>query len=131
MTIFRKLFAFAAPEISCTFKHARAKKYHTGLKLLQAPAKCSTVIESAKVPYGKLLIVTPRACGKAHDRNLIRRQTKAIFYEEELYKTPAIWVLLVRKQAMEVSFDDLKNFLISAMRPCQNLSDVKPSDEQS
>lgn len=116
MTIFRKLFAFTSPEITCIFRHARAKKYHVGLKLLEAPASCSTLIQSAKVPYGKLLIVTPRASGKAHDRNRVRRQTKAIFYEEELYKTPAIWVLLVRKQAMDLGFDDLKKFLLSAMK---------------
>lgn len=115
MTIFRKIFAFTTQEISCIFKHAGAKKYHTGLKLLQAPVNCSPIIQSAKNPYGKLLIVTPRACGKAHDRNRIRRQIKAIFYEEELYQAPAIWVLLVRKQAMDLSFDDLKKFLVNTI----------------
>lgn len=116
MTIFRKLFTFSSPEISCTFKHARAKKYGTGLKLLLAPADCSSVVTQARQPYGKLLIVTPRTSGKAHDRNLVRRQVKAIFYEEKLYDAPAIWVLLVRKQAMDLSYDDLKKFLTTAMQ---------------
>lgn len=105
----RKLFTFTRQEVASTFEIAQAKKYGHGLKLLGAPCP-------EGLSHGKLLIVTPRACGKAHDRNLIRRRLKEIFYTEKLYTKRVTWILLIRKQAIELTFDQLKEFLITATK---------------
>ncbi len=98
-------------EVVCAFKHTRLKKYFGGLKLVYAPASCS----SPDLAHGKLLVVTPRACGKAHDRNRIKRQLRSIFYEEKLYTTPLLWIIFVRKDAMKLDFAALKKFLTTTL----------------
>lgn len=64
--------------------------------------------------HGKLLIVLPRASGKAHDRNRLRRQLRSIFYEHQLYANKTVWILLVRKEAMKLDFAQLTTFLKQA-----------------
>ena len=114
MVSFKKVFSFIPPEIASAFQHARAKKYTHGLKLLESPLMLP---EGCPIPdHGKLLIVTPRACGKAHERNRIKRQARAIFYEEKLYQKPMMWILLVRKGATDLTFDQLKKFLCTGMK---------------
>jgi ribonuclease P protein component len=105
----RSLFLFTKPQIDCAFQHARLKKYLNGMKLLQAPASCKGNDQ------GSLLIMIPRASGKAHDRNLFRRRVKAIFYGDKLYTIPSTWILLVQKQAIDLSFDQIRKFLMEAM----------------
>ncbi len=78
-----------------------------GLKLLQAPTERD---------FGKLLVIIPKKSGKAHDRNLFKRRTKAIFYEEKLYQKPSVFILLVYKNAMKLSFEELRDFLVKAIK---------------
>lgn len=114
---FKTLFSFKKKEIDAAFKSARMRQQTRGLKLLQAPfadvVRRSGTKED-RPTHGKLLIITSRAVGKAHDRNRIRRQLKAIFYEEQLYTQPIISILIVYKQALELDFNQLKRFLRSA-----------------
>lgn len=112
MVLFRLLFSFSKRDIDYAFKHASLKKKTPGLKLLYAPLPPT---EKEKPKYGKLLIVIPRTSGNAVQRNMVRRRLKAIYYEEKLYETPLITILLVRKQAMQLSFDQLKQFLTGAL----------------
>ncbi len=100
---FRDLFSFQPAEVKQAFAVAVKLGYGQGVKLIKAP----TI-----TPYSKLLVVTPRASGKAHDRNLIRRRAKAIFYELAVHDKPAIFIMLVNKRATEGSFDALKAFLL-------------------
>lgn len=102
--VFKELFHFEKEEVKNAFAVATAAGYARGFKLLKAPAS---------KPYSKMLIITPRACGKAHDRNLVRRRAKAIFYEHAQHSVPATWILLVYKRSADTSFDMLQAFLLS------------------
>ncbi len=76
MPSFKELFRFSETEVSCFFKQAKRIKSANGLKLLRCK---SPLVDFAQPPvdYGKLLVVTPRKAGKAHDRNKIRRDAYA------------------------------------------------------
>lgn len=104
MISFISLFRFSRQEVQDSFKHCVLKTRYHGLKVLQdtRPGR----------EYGKLLVVTPKASGKAHDRNLLRRRLKAIFYEQQLYKIPVITVIIVNNRAININFETLKNFLV-------------------
>jgi len=104
MIKFKALFSFKQNEVKRAFSCAKLKSEIRGLKLLK-----SKLDEPPE--HGKLLIVIPRRVGKASKRNRIRRQIKAIFYEEKLYENKQILILLVYKQALELSLDDIKKFL--------------------
>ncbi len=105
---FRDLFSFQPSEVKAAFAVAVAQGYGQGVKLIKAPSSCG---------HSKLLVVTPRASGKAHDRNLIRRRAKAIFYEHASHDKPAIFILLVNKRGTAGSFDVLKAFLLKHICP--------------
>jgi ribonuclease P protein component len=107
MIKFRQLFAFKKNEVKASFEAATLFYSKPGLKLLKAPSIA---------PHGKLLIVLPRKFGKAHERNLIRRQLKAIFYEEQLYKQPVVWLLILYFEAKKLDFPALKKFLTSVIK---------------
>jgi ribonuclease P protein component len=104
MVKFRQLFSFQQKEIDAAFKNSKPKGSIAGLKLLISQP-------SSKPQHGKLLIITPKASGKANQRNLLRRRIKSIYYEEKLYTKPIIAILLVYKEAPKLSFEELKNFL--------------------
>lgn len=104
---FRKLFSFQPAEVKQAFAVAIKLGYGQGVKLIKAPTT---------TPYSKLLVVTPRASGKAHDRNLVRRRAKAIFYEHATHEKPAIFILLVNKRATAGSFDALQTFLLKHIK---------------
>ena len=108
-TRFKLLFSFAKKEIDWAFKRVRMIARTRGLKLLQVPK-----VFSAENKFGKILIIIPRRAGKAHKRNLIKRRVKSIFYEEKLFENIATSILLVREDAAKMSFEQLKEFLVSA-----------------
>lgn len=103
---FKDLFRFAKKEIDDVFKNASFKAGEQGLRLLQTEAKS---------PLGKILIITPRRSGPAVKRNLFKRRVKAIFYENKLYLKPVISVLIAGRRGTNLSFDELKNFLIGKL----------------
>jgi ribonuclease P protein component len=108
MIKFRSLFSFTKKEIDKAFQQARPAKRAFGLTLLTAPA-------SHDATHGKLLVITPRSSGKAHQRNRFRRRAKEVFYTEKLYQKPTTWILLVRKQAIDFDFAEISNFLKEAI----------------
>jgi len=126
MVNFKDLFRFSQKEVSCLFENATIKFSWRGLKLLQAPLDCFSTLCSLgqtdnfdaskefenKNKFGKLLIITPRGCGKANQRNLFRRRVKSIFYSNKLYLYPANSILIAYKNAMTHDFDHLQEFLI-------------------
>lgn len=107
--LFRSCFAFSKGEVDTIFRSATTCARTQGIKLLRAPCP-----EGHNM--GKLLIVIPRKTGKAHDRNLVRRRIKAIFYEQRLFEVKANFVLLVYSQAVSLSFDQLKKFLYESIK---------------
>lgn len=101
----RSLFSFSKLEVNHAFKNARKVAQIKGFTLLQAPL--------FNKEMGSILIIIPRKAGKAHDRNKLRRQIREIFYKEKLYEKPVTSILLVYEHAKNLSFDEIKNFLIS------------------
>ena len=111
---FRALFSFVKKEIDWAFKRARRIARGGGLTLLQNPGLFSEGEggDQQVSCHGKLLIIVPRRAGKAHKRNLLRRRMRSVFYEHELFKKPVTSILIVGPQAMELSFEQLRDFLI-------------------
>ena len=104
------LFTFTKSEAKDALKASKLRKSIPGLKLLQAP--------DPSLLHGKLLVVIPRAFGKAHDRNLLRRRLRSIYFEEKLYVRPIITIAICYKEAQKLTFAELKTFLI------ENISDA-------
>lgn len=102
MKTIKKIFDFTQAEIKTAFEQATLKDKVYGLKLLQAPTTQD---------FGKILIVIPKKVGSAPVRNKIKRQVKAIFYEERLYENPITSILLVYKAAAKMDFEQIKAFL--------------------
>ena len=95
---------FSKTEISALFKKAkRIRRRHPNVDILCAP--------SLHKDFGKILVITPKKIGKANKRNLIRRRLKSIFYEEKLYKNLLDCIVIVKKDALGLSFDQLKTLL--------------------
>ena len=104
MVSFKSLYSFSKKEIDTAFKEVHPAGSILGLKLLQTPP--------SEKPHGKLLIIIPRAVGTAVVRNKIRRQIKAVFYEERLYEKLVTSIVLIYKQATKIGFEELKKFLV-------------------
>ena len=109
MIKFKALFSFKQNEVKRAFSYAKLHSQIKGLKLLESEIPDQP--GQLGLEHGKLLIVIPRRVGKASKRNKIRRQIRAIFYEEKLYESKKIFILLVYKQALELSLDEIKKFL--------------------
>lgn len=107
---FKDLFRFEKKEIDDTFQNVQQANTIEGLKQLQSP------VQKKGQDFGKLLIITSRKTGKAHKRNRIRRQLKSIFYQEELFKKHVNSIILVYKSALNLTFEQLKQFLTKNLK---------------
>lgn len=107
---FTELFRFEKKEIDGTFQNSTLKANFKGLKLLQAP------MQRESQSFGKILIIASRKTGKACKRNRIRRQIKSIFYEQGLSKTLSNFIILVYKPALDLKFEELKDFLVKNIK---------------
>ncbi|HEV2916884.1 MAG TPA: ribonuclease P protein component [Candidatus Babeliales bacterium] len=103
--ITKNISTFTTSEVAQVFEKAQCIFKNAGLTLLSAPAQ---------INHGRILIITPRRIGNAPQRNKIRRQLRAIFYEEKLYDLFFDCVIIVRAAALAYSFDTLKNILLNA-----------------
>jgi ribonuclease P protein component len=98
------LSTFSNDEVKTIFRSASIRKKFEGIDVLCAP-QLST--------WGRLLVVTPRKSGNAPQRNKIRRRLKAIFYEEKFFERGYDCVVFVKKEGINLSFDELKAMLMS------------------
>ena len=122
MIKFKNLFSFKRKEIKNLFEIANLKSRINGLKLLKAS------IDSVSYPlqnYGKILIITPRKSGKAVERNLLRRRVKEIFYKEKLYKIESNFVLLVYKETIKLSYNQIKIFMLNSINASLTLNNSR------
>ena len=104
---FKSLFTFTQKEVDAAFADASKLASIPGLKLLSA--------KEPREDHGKLLLMIPRRFGGAVKRNKIRRQIKAIYFQERLYSKPRTAILLVYTDANALGFEELKAFLKNAL----------------
>ncbi len=108
----REVSRFSRTQVQEIFKKAQRVLKLSGLIFLCA--------HRAK-EYGRILIVTPAAMGTAPERNKIRRQLKALFYEKQFFTQGYDMVVLVKKEARELSFEELAHLLAQAIANAQKL----------
>ena len=103
----KNLSRFTKKEVDHIFKSGQRVLKQAGLLILVAPQQG---------PSGRILVITPRASGNAPQRNTIRRRLKALYLEEKLYERGYDCVVLVKSEAITLSFDELKVLLLQAFR---------------
>lgn len=101
------MLSFTQQEAEQFFKKARRVVKHPGFDILMAAAISQT---------SRVMVVTPKALGNAAKRNKIRRQIKAILYENKLVPAGNDGAIIVKKSAMTMSFAELKEALINALQ---------------
>lgn len=67
-----------------------------------------------KVEAGQFGIVAPKALGKAHDRNFIKRRLRHIISLNSQVLSTHDVVVLATTQSLSASFDDLTNDMVHA-----------------
>ena len=73
------------------------------------------ILAKKALDFGRILVVTSRKVGNAPKRNKIRRRLKSIFYENKLYDLQYDCIILTRKEAIDLSFEQLESILVSAL----------------
>ncbi len=109
-SIARSCTLWTKQEISNLFKTAGRSHRYSGLDIRLAPA-------SSNIGIGRLLIITPRKSGTAPQRARIRRRIKAIFYEHKIYERGCDWIIFIKKEAMTLSFSQLRTIILSLCLP--------------
>lgn len=104
-----KLSRFTQKEIDAFFKAARCALRYRGLVFLIAPQQ--------NPAFGRILVITSRKVGNAPTRNKIRRQFKALFYENNYYTHGHDCVIIVKKESTLIPFAKLQNLLSDVMSP--------------
>lgn len=112
MRIAREITKFKQNEIRVLFKKAQTVLKHTALHIL------ATTTEQE---ISRVLLIIPKKVGNAPDRNKIRRRLKALFYEKQLYKDEYDYIIMVKKKAVSLSFEQLKKLLEQAVTRAQSL----------
>jgi ribonuclease P protein component len=106
-SIVRKLTQFTKKEIDAQFQRARRVLYTPAFTILFAPRSGE---------YGRVLIIASRKVGSAPERNKLRRRIKSIFYEEKLFEHPYDCIIILRKEAVALSFVELRDLLLEGYK---------------
>lgn len=102
----KHLSKFQKKEIDQLFNKAKASYKSKELVILTAPSLLS---------FGRILLITSRKVGDAPTRNLLRRRSKAIFYENKLFEHKKDCVIIFKKPASLLSFEALKTIIIKSI----------------
>jgi len=87
------------------FKRARRVVYHPGLHILTAPARTD---------LGHLLVITSRKVGNAPGRNRLRRQLRAIYYQEKLFAQGYDCIVITKPGCTGIPYAQLHALLLKA-----------------
>ena len=98
-------------DIDTVFKNARRVIARPGIHILIAPTLA---------PFGKVLIIVPRAVGSAPARNKLRRRIRSIFYQETLFKKGLDCIVIFKVGATQLSFTTLRDLLLTAYQKSSN-----------
>ena len=102
----QELSRFTKKEIDLLFKKSERVVSHPALNILRAPATHD---------FGRILLIASRKVGNAPTRNKLKRQLRAIFFEERLYERGYDCIVILRKEAATLSFAQIKQLLIQAL----------------
>ncbi len=106
-----KITRFTKKEIAKLFDTAQRQVKNRALDIL---------LGLRQKDFGRILIITSRKVGNAPQRNKIRRRLKSIFYQEKLYETLYDCIVIVKKEAVALSFEALKELLCNAYSKKKN-----------
>ena len=106
MSLARKYTHFSRNEITDLFAHATRIEINAFWDVLIAPKQRS---------HARILIVVSRTLGTAPERNLIKRRIKHLFLELGWHELPCDIVLIVKRPAMKLSFDQMRKKLSSVL----------------
>ncbi len=98
---------FSKKELDHFFAIAKAAKKNQAFTILIAPTTH---------PFGRILIMIPKAYGNAPERNRLRRQLKSIFIQEKLYEHKSDLVIISRPAAKKYDFQNLSQLLIEVFK---------------
>lgn len=96
---------FTPREVQTVFAQGRRYSFAPGLTFVIAPALRS---------HGRILVVTPRKLGNAIERNTLRRRLKAAFFEQGLAAEPYDVIVLSRRKAVALPYQQLVSLLLQA-----------------
>ena len=102
----KQLSKFRKKEIDTLFQTTKAVYKSKELVILTAPCLLS---------FGRILLVTSRKVGNAPKRNLLRRRSRSIFYQEKLFENKHDFVVIFKAPATKMSFDELKEVFVQSM----------------
>jgi ribonuclease P protein component len=103
----QKISRFSRKEIDLLFLNGKAVYKSKELVLLTAPS----IFVS-----GRILLITSRKVGNAPERNRLRRQGRAIFYEQRLFELHKDCVIIFKPHAKYLSFQQFQQILVNAMQ---------------
>lgn len=104
---FSSLFNLRKKHIEQSFANAKHCASIHGIKILRAPLP--------EEGPASILVVPTRQCKGIVLRNKLRRQIKAIIYEEKLFEQHGTFIVLLYDRAKQLSYDEIKKFLVKAM----------------
>ncbi len=105
-SVAQQISTFHRKEIDYLFQHAQAVYKSKEFVILTSPCILS---------YGRVLPITSRKVGNAPERNKLRRQTRAIFYQNQLFTYNFDAVIIFKSAAKDLSFSDLQTIIIKSV----------------
>lgn len=138
-SLFRSLFNFRKKEIDAAFAGAQPVASCYGIKVLRqaysagepkprqldseppldkavlAPRLSEGDKQPSDTPHAKFIIIPTRGWPNAPKRNRLRRQVKAIIFEDGLYKKSATYIILLYPVAKDLTRPAVRKFLHEAL----------------
>ena len=108
----RQLTQLHKIEIDHLFKNAKVAYKSPDITILCAPKQKE---------FGRALFITSRKIGTAPERNRLRRQLKAIFYQEKLYAYGFDCAFITRASLKNQPFQTLKAISLQALEHAKTI----------
>ncbi len=111
----QRMSRFTPREVRSVFAQGRRYSFDPGLTF---------IIATRLGDKGRILVITPRKLGNAIERNTLRRRFKAAFFEMGLYTSGFDCLVLSRRKAVALPFQQLAQLLKEAFIKNQESSSI-------